>query len=142
MKILRVSALLLSIMGILALSSVIQAAEPLVVVGSKGMPNLTKTDLKALFLGFKTKLSNGASAKLLMNGSPEASDAFIRQVLAISTDDYKSHWLSKALSGEGVPPSEFSTDDLVKKVVQEQHVITFIPKSALTPEMSIILTLQ
>lgn len=126
---------------LLAASLAGQTTESVVVIGGKGLAAVSKADLKGLYLGFKTKLPNGAPARLYMNKSAQVKEFFVTQVIGISSDEFKSYWLSKALSGEGVPPPELSTGELVDKIAQEHGAVAFIPKSALTAEMNVILTL-
>jgi hypothetical protein len=70
-----------------------------VVVANPEAPNIPPDYVKRIYLGFAKTLPDGTPAlPLVMKGTP---DTFFQKVLGISQKDFKTHWLTKALAGEG-----------------------------------------
>jgi hypothetical protein len=59
-----------------------------------------------------------------MKGTPET---FFKKVLGISQKDFKTHWLTKALAGEGIPPREVGVDEIVNLVKMNRGAIGIVP---------------
>ncbi|MDT7908055.1 MAG: hypothetical protein RRA63_08470, partial [Candidatus Calescibacterium sp.] len=88
-------------------------------------PNIPPDYVKRIYLGFAKTLPDGTPAlPLVMKGTP---DTFFQKVLGISQKDFKAHWLTKALSGEGIPPREVGVDEIVDLVKRNRGAIGIVP---------------
>jgi hypothetical protein len=97
----------------------------LVVVANPEAPNIPSDYVKRIYLGFAKTLPDGTPAlPLVMKGTP---DTFFQKVLGISQKDYKTHWLTKALAGEGIPPREVGVDEIVYLVKTNRGAIGIVP---------------
>jgi hypothetical protein len=100
-------------------------SQELVVVANPEAPNIPPDYVKRIYLGFAKTLPDGTPAlPLVMKGTP---DTFFQKVLGISQKDFKTHWLTKALSGEGIPPREVGVDEIVDLVKRNRGAIGIVP---------------
>jgi len=100
-------------------------AQELAVVANPESPNIPPDYVKRIYLGFAKTLPDGTPAlPLVMKGTP---DTFFRKVLGISQKDFKTHWLTKALAGEGIPPREVGADEIVNLVKTNRGAIGIVP---------------
>ena len=100
-------------------------SQGLVVVANPESPNISPDYVKKIYLGFVKTLPDGTPAlPLIMKGSP---DTFFQKVLGISQKDFKAHWLTKALSGEGTPPREVGVDEIVDLVKRNRGAVGIVP---------------
>lgn len=110
---------------VLVISSLVHGQQ-IIVAGNNSVPTLDKAYIKSLYLGFKTSLPGGGEAKIYMIKDDRLKELFITKVLGLSVQKYKSHWLSKALAGEGVPPPEITANEMKEKLASEKGSIGFI----------------
>jgi hypothetical protein len=100
-------------------------AQELAVVANPEAPHISPDYVKRIYLGFVKTLPDGTPAlPLVMKGTPET---FFQKVLGISQKDFKSHWLTKALSGEGIPPREVGADEIVNLIKANRGAIGIVP---------------
>jgi hypothetical protein len=100
-------------------------SQGLVVVANPESPNISPDYIKRIYLGFAKTLPDGTPAlPLVMKGAPET---FFQKVLGISSKDFKTHWLTKALAGEGIPPREVGVDEIVNLIKANRGAIGVIP---------------
>jgi hypothetical protein len=100
-------------------------AQELVVVANPEAPHISPDYIKRIYLGFAKTLPDGTPAlPLVMKGTP---DTFFQKVLGISQKDFRTHWLTKALAGEGIPPREVGVDEIVYLVKTNRGAIGIVP---------------
>jgi ABC-type phosphate transport system substrate-binding protein len=100
-------------------------SQGLVVVANPEAPNIPADYVKRIYLGFAKTLPDETPAlPLVMKGTP---DTFFQKVLGISQKDFKTHWLTKALAGEGIPPREVGADEIVNLVKTNRGAIGVVP---------------
>jgi hypothetical protein len=100
-------------------------SQGLVVVANPEAPHIPPDYVKRIYLGFVKTLPDGTPAlPLIMKGTP---DTFFQKVLGISQKDFKTHWLTKALAGEGIPPREVGADEIVNLVKMNRGAIGIVP---------------
>jgi hypothetical protein len=97
----------------------------LAVVANPEAPHIPPDYVRRIYLGFVKTLPDGTPAlPLVMKGTP---DTFFQKVLGISQKDFKTHWLTKALAGEGIPPREVGVDEIVNLVKMNRGAIGIVP---------------
>jgi hypothetical protein len=100
-------------------------SQGLVVVANPEAPHISPDYIKRIYLGFTKTLPDGTPAlPLIMKGTPET---FFQKVLGISQKDFRTHWLTKALAGEGIPPREVGADEIVYLVKTNRGAIGIVP---------------
>jgi hypothetical protein len=100
-------------------------AQELAVVANPEAPHISPEYIKRIYLGFVKTLPDGTPAlPLVMKGTP---DTFFQKVLGISQKDFKTHWLTKALAGEGIPPREVGADEIVNLIKTNRGALGVVP---------------
>jgi hypothetical protein len=100
-------------------------SQGLAVVANPEAPHISPDYIKRIYLGFAKTLPDGTPAlPLIMKGTP---DTFFKNVLGISQKDFRTHWLTKALAGEGIPPREVGVDEIVYLVKTNRGAIGIVP---------------
>lgn len=117
-------------------------AQGVAVIANPASPTLTKDDIKSLYLGFRTTLPDGSPAKVLVLKGDGVKDRFMREVLGIAYRDFRAHWLSKALSGEGAPPRELTAEEIIDIVKREKGAIGFIPAEKVPEGVKVLIELK
>jgi len=139
MKKIRYFLIILQLSGCLvALNSFAQVA---VVAGAKSdIPNLTKDQVAALYVGNAFTFPSGGSATLL--DQPDSSDVrknFYSKVTDKSPSQIKSTWSRLTFSGKGTPPKEVpSSGDVKKQVNSNANAIGYIEKSAVDSSVKVL----
>lgn len=97
------------------------AAETVVIANpADNISELSKGELKSIFLGKKDKLPNGVVT--LPVNQPEGTDIhgeFITKVLRKSPEKLKAYWASRIFSGKGQPPKEHADDVAIRTFVSQ-----------------------
>lgn len=95
------------------------AAIAVVVSADSDLSSMSKGEVKAVFLGKKRVLPNGAEAAPV--NQPEKStiyDAFNEQVLEKPSAKVLQYWARRVFSGKGSPPQTMDDDAAVKSHVR------------------------
>ena len=125
-----------------SMGSALALAGEIAVIANPSAPNMSKEDVKALFLGFKSTLPDGTPAEVLIPKGDGDVEKFIREVLGISKSEFKSHWLSKTLTGEALPPKELTPEEILNFVRTKKGAIGIIPKDMAKEGVKIILEVK
>jgi hypothetical protein len=108
-----------------------QAADVQVVANvSVGASAVSAKDLKDVFLGAKTTLSDGTAVEpVLAEGGP-AHDAFLKDYVGKSDTALRTYLKSQVFTGKGSMPKSFSSDaDIVKYVAKTKGAIAYVSSS-------------
>jgi ABC-type phosphate transport system substrate-binding protein len=125
-----------------ALASFSAAAADLVVIASanSGVSQLTKEQVSEIFLGKSSSLPGGGKAVLI--DQPDSSplrDAFYSKVTGKSASQVKSTWAKLSFTGKGIPPTEGSgNDDIKRQVAGNKNMLGYLDKSAVDGSVKII----
>lgn len=116
------------------------AMAEVVVIGSQSMPDLSKSQVKNLFLG---KLGNvagvGKVTVLYLEPDDPARNAFNKKVLRKKEKQLKSYWTKMMFTGEGETPESITgSADMVAKVSSHGNVIGYVDSSALDSNVKIL----
>jgi len=101
---------------------------------------ISKKDAKALFLGKKKQLE-GVKVKVvgLAEGNPDR-DAFLNEIIGMSSDKLSTHWIDEGLKGGAKPPKSLKTvDSLIAYVKRKKNAIGYLnEKAAATSGLNVI----
>ena len=117
-------------------------AQEVAVIANPSAPTLTREDIRALYLGFKTTLPDGTPAEVFILKEDGVLEKFLREVIGISKGEFEAHWLSKALSGEGVPPRELSPEEIIARVKENKGAIGIVPLDMVTEDVKVVLEIR
>jgi hypothetical protein len=87
-------------------------AQDVVLVANQGVriSEIRATDLRALFMGTKTRFSDGSHAvPVTLKGGP-AHEVFLKNHLDESPADFQAQWRKAVFTGQGVMPRAFDSE--------------------------------
>lgn len=102
-----------------------------VVHGTNSESRLSKSELKNIYLGRKTRWPDGDPVEAYMRPARSgAGFAFMRTILKMTPAKFSYHWQGRQLSGRGTAPATVSrTKRLVSLVSRDRGAIGYVTKS-------------
>ena len=90
---------------LILMPAVVTAAE-FTVIANKTVPSdrLTKDEIKAIYLGKKTKWSDGSTIRYFLIKSPKSQRPFLDAYVEKTPEQYESYWLQNVFTGKGEMP--------------------------------------
>lgn len=100
--------------------------------------NLSLVDLKRIFLGYTLTFATGD--RIVLTEYSRLKERFDRQVLKMSSQKVKKHWIRMVFSGKGaVPPRQFNElPELLEFVRKHRGAIGFVPYAEADTTVKII----
>jgi len=90
--------------------------------------HLTKVDVKAIFLGNKTRWENGSSIKSVTLEDGSAHKTFLHDVIKKTPAQFTSYWNKMVFTGKSLAPKSFiDAELLVKYVASQKGAIGYVP---------------
>lgn len=82
-----------------------------VIVTSPSSPvaSISKSDLKRVFTGKKRDVSGVKVVPFMLAESNPVAQAFLKDVLGMSPEEYKKYWVDSQVKGEGTAPATQKT---------------------------------
>ncbi len=82
------------------------------VVANKGVAetNLTKSDLKEIFLGKKVQWKDNSKIHFVTSKQAELHKAFLKSYINKSDKQYSNYWRKMVFTGKGKIPESFDSD--------------------------------
>lgn len=102
----------------LLIPAVVIAAE-FTVIANKSVPSdrLTKDEIKAIYLGKKTKWSDGKTIRYFLIKSPKSQRLFLDAYLEKTPEQYESYWMQNVFTGKGEMPDMLENSKLMTEAV-------------------------
>lgn len=127
-------------LGIAALFSFNVSAGMVVVGNVEGVDKLTKKDVKKIFMGKKTKLSNGSKILVVeLDEGTEGRRAFHDVATGRSNSQLQSAWSRLMFTGKASPTvSVTSYQSVIEEVSKEKGAVGYIDESALTDSVKVL----
>lgn len=115
------------------LSPALLLAGDVIVIANKNVPDsqLTKDEVKAIFLGEKTKWSNDSKVSFVVLKTPEDQEKFMKDYVGKSPSQFNNFWKQQVFTGKGKMPEAF--DDvkaLLDYVAKTDGAIAYISSDA------------
>jgi hypothetical protein len=126
------------LMAVLILSSNALAQGKFAVITNPACPTLGKDEVKMVFLGYKRSV-DGYPVELYISKDETVFSDFVQSVLGIRTPEFNSHWLKRALSGEGAGPKRMSDDEIISRVRTNQCAIGVVSQGKAAPDVKILI---
>ncbi|WP_434567828.1 phosphate ABC transporter substrate-binding protein [Vibrio chagasii] len=113
----------------------------MVVIGNNaGVDSLSKSDVKKLFMGKKSKLANGTKAQIieLVDGS-EGRLAFHEVATDRSESQLQSAWSRLVFTGKAEAPIQVADySEAITTVASKTNAIGYVDESALTGDVKVL----
>ena len=102
---------LIPLLGLLGCWSA-ASAQDVVLVANRGVQisEIRAADLRAIFMGTKTRFADGSHAvPVTLKGGP-AHEVFLKNHLGESPDEYRAQWRKAVFTGQGAMPKAFDSE--------------------------------
>ena len=121
-------------------------AQGVVLVSARagGIPELDRETAAQLYLGRRTSLPDGRSARLLDLPAGPERDLFYERLTAKNPSQIRAYWSRLVFTGRAQPPREASSVDEARRLVLEsQGSIAYLPRTAANdPGLQILFILE
>jgi hypothetical protein len=87
-------------------------AQDAVLVANKGVQisEITTADLRAIFLGTKTRFSDGSHAVPVTLKGGAVHEVFLKNYVGVGPDEFRSQWRKLVFTGQGAMPKAFDSE--------------------------------
>jgi hypothetical protein len=126
------------LMAVLILNSNALAQGKFAIITNPTCPTLGKDDVKMVFLGYKRSV-DGYPVELYISKDETVFSDFVQSVLGIKVPEFNSHWLKRALSGEGAGPKRIPDDEIISRVRTTQCAIGVVSQEKATTDVKILI---
>ncbi len=93
--------------------------------------SLSRDDVQEMFLGRKTRWSDGQKVVLATLKEGDAHELFLGKYVGTTSPKFLNHWKKQAFTGRGRMPNGFATpDDLMDFVRKTAGAVGYVPSSA------------
>jgi len=92
-------------------------ADMVVIVHPSNNSEITKAQVKKIFLGRSTTFNNGEKAIAIETEGGKTKEQFLKQVIRKDKSAVESYWARMLFTGKATPPKQYSTEEEVKKLV-------------------------
>ena len=110
-------------------------AQDVVLVANKNVQisEIRDADLRAIFMGTKTRFADGSHAvPVALKGGP-AHEVFLERHLALSPDEFRAQWRKAVFTGQGAMPKTFDSEAaLIEYVAATPGALGYV--SRISPE--------
>jgi len=107
------------------------SAQDVVLVANKSvrMSEIKDADLRAIFMGSKTRFSDGSRAvPVILKGGP-AHEVFLRNHIGESPADFQAQWRKAVFTGQGAMPRAFDSEAaLIEYVAATPGAIGYVSR--------------
>lgn len=99
------------IIKVVLLAAACSVAADWAIVTSPSSPvaSISKSDLKRVFTGKKRDVSGVKVVPFMLAESNPVAQAFLKDVLGMSPEEYKKYWVDSQVKGEGTAPATQKT---------------------------------
>ena len=108
------------------------------VITNPACPTLGKDDVKMVFLGYKRSVDSYPVELYISKDETVFSD-FVQSVLGLKVSEFNSHWLKRALSGEGAGPKKITDDEIISRVRTTKCAIGVVSPEKSAPDVKILI---
>ena len=104
----------------------------LIVNKSNTNTQITKSELKKIFLGKKTSWSNNKKIVLVVYKKNEIQNEFFKDILKKNETQFSMYWKKAVFTGRGIQPTILKTVKEIKKfIIENPNAIGYIAKEKL-----------
>jgi hypothetical protein len=107
-------------------------AQDVVVVANQGVhiSEITDADLRAIFMGTRTRFADGSHAvPVTLKGGP-AHEVFLKNHLGESPEEFRAQWRKQIFTGQGAMPKAFDSESaLIEYVASTPGAIGYVSRT-------------
>jgi hypothetical protein len=124
--------------AVLILNSDALARGKFAVITNPTCPTLEKDDVKMVFLGYKRSV-DGYPVELYISKDEIVFSDFVQSILRLKVSEFNSHWIKRALSGEGAVPKRIPDDEIISRVRTTQCAIGVVSQGKAATDVKILI---
>ena len=106
-------------------------AQDVVLVANKGVQisEITDADLRAIFMGTRTRFADGSHAvPVTLRGGP-VHEVFLRNHVGESPEEFRSRWRKEIFTGQGAMPKAFDSESaLIEYVAATPGAVGYVSR--------------
>src|SRR5580700_783530 len=109
------------------------SAQDVVLVANKGVQisEITNADLRAIFMGTKTRFADGSHAvPVTLKGGP-AHEVFLKHYVGENPEEFRSQWRKVVFTGQGAMPRAFDSESaLIEYVAATPGALGYVSRTS------------
>ena len=112
-------------------------AQGVVLVSARagGIPELDRETAAQLYLGRRTSLPDGRSARLLDLPAGPERDLFYERLTAKNPSQIRAYWSRMVFTGRAQPPHEVDDqEDALRRVLADPNTLAYLPAASVTDQ--------
>ena len=110
------------------------SAQDVVLVANKGVQisQISNADLRAIFLGTRTRFADGSRAvPVILKGGP-AHEVFLKNHVGEGPEEFRSQWRKVVFTGQGAMPKAFDSESaLIEYVAATPGAVGYVSQISL-----------
>ncbi|HZO57435.1 MAG TPA: hypothetical protein VFB63_32285 [Bryobacteraceae bacterium] len=119
--------LMKAILSVVTLTTPLLAEVAVVANSSVGVSEISTDDLKRVFLGAKSSLSDGSNVEPVLLQAGAAHEAFLKEYVGKTDAALRNHFKSLVFTGKGSMPKSFASDaEVVAYVAKTKGAIGYV----------------
>jgi ABC-type phosphate transport system substrate-binding protein len=120
-------------------------AQDVVLVANKGVQisEITDADLRAIFMGTKTRFADGSHAvPVTLKGGP-AHEVFLKNHLSEDPQEFRSQWRKVVFTGQGAMPKAFDSESaLIEYVAATPGAVGYVSRFSSQDGVKLLATVK
>jgi len=120
-------------------------AQDVVLVANEGVQisEITDTDLRAIFIGTKTRFADGSHAVPVTLKGGAVHEVFLKNHLGESLEEFRSQWRKVVFTGQGGMPKAFDSESaLIEYVAATPGAIGYVSRISSQQRVKSLATLK
>ena len=120
-------------------------AQDIVLVANQGVKisEITNADLRAIFMGTRTRFADGSHAvPVTLKGGP-VHEVFLKTHVGESPEEFRSEWRKVVFTGQGAMPKAFDSEsDLIEYVGSTPGAVGYVSRISSQNRVKILATVK
>jgi len=120
-------------------------AQDVVLVANQGVKisEITNADLRAIFMGTRTRFADGSHAvPVTLKGGP-VHEVFLKTHVGESPEEFRSEWRKVVFTGQGAMPKAFDSEsDLIEYVGSTPGAVGYVSRISSQNRVKILATVK
>lgn len=114
-------------------------AAPVIIVNPSNSSQLSKKDIKDIFLGKKSHFPDGHKVRpLILKDAQSLNKRFFRQYLHKTPAQFRAFWAIKSFTGKGLMPKSVSVNKVVELVSENLQFIGYIDEQMVNQSIRVV----
>jgi hypothetical protein len=123
----------------------VAGAQDVVLVANKGVQivEITNADVRAIFIGTKTRFSDGSHAvPVTLKGGP-AHEVFLRNYVREGPEEFRAQWRKLMFTGQGAMPRAFDSESaLIEYVAATPGAVGYVSRISSQDRVKLLATVK